>query len=438
VATDTLQRRFVRLSCINLLANITVPLAGLVDTAMLGHLDNLRFLAGVGLGAVLFDYLYWSLGFLRMGTTGITAQASGRRDPHEVTLALLRPALLAFVAAGAILLLQWPLRELGFSLLSGEAGVEAAGRDYFNARVWGAPATLGSFVLIGWFLGREQSRRVLFMTVVANLVNVALNYLFIVRLGLAARGAGLATMISQYVMLAVGLALLRTQWGHSTGSLWSELFDHEKMRALLRFNRDLLLRTLCLVTSFAIFVNFGALLGTTLLAANLILYRLFILAANLIDGAALAAESLAGIFRGERNLASLRRVIRLSMITGVAFSILFLGAFFVARGFWLGLLTSHEDVVRLASSYSLWLVPVMLLGSVAFMYDGLFIGLTEGRALRNAMLLSALVFFLLPAVVAVWLSSNHLLWLAMAVFMAARAATLAHQMTRLLNRYCAW
>ena len=187
---SSLSRRFFRLALINILASVTVPLVGLVDTAMLGHLGDIRFLAGVALASLLFDYVYWTLGFLRMSTTGMTAQAVGRGDHVEVTDVLRRSMLIALALGGAVLALQVPLREIGFALLSGEPGVELAGREYFDARIWGAPAALCGFVMVGWFLGREESRVVLAITLVANLANVLLNYVFIIRLGLAARGAG--------------------------------------------------------------------------------------------------------------------------------------------------------------------------------------------------------------------------------------------------------
>jgi MATE family multidrug resistance protein len=206
-AAPPLSRRFFRLALLNIFSNITVPLAGLVDTAMLGHLPEIRFLAGVALASVLFDYIYWTFGFLRMGTTGTTAQAVGRGDRREVYLTLYRSWMIALTLAALILLLQLPIRELGFGLLGGEPGVEAAGRAYFDARIWGAPATLCNFVLVGWFLGREESRHALVVTIVANLANIFFNYIFIIRLGLAARGAGLATMVSQYLAAGAALAI---------------------------------------------------------------------------------------------------------------------------------------------------------------------------------------------------------------------------------------
>lgn len=421
---DDLRRRFLRLSALNILANITVPLVGLVDTAMLGHLDDIRFLAGVALAAVLFDYVYWTFGFLRMGTTGSTAQAMGRGDRPEAYRVLYRSVVIAAGIAVGILVLQWPLRDLGFGLLSGEPGVEAAGRDYFDARIWGAPAALANFALVGWFLGREQSRHVLAMTVVANLVNVALNYVFIVRLDMAAAGAGFASMLSQYAMLAVGVGLFRAQ-GDRVRWVRAEVFDRTRIAALFRLNLDILVRTLCLISTFALFTNFSSMLGTATLAANALLLRLLTLASYLIDGAAFAAESLAGVSLGAGDRVALRRVYRLSMIGGEGFAALFLVALFAARDPVLRLLTSHDDLVRSATSYAPWLIPVVGIGAAAYMYDGIFLGLTEGRRLRNSMILSTVGVFIPIAIAAVALDSNHVLWAALAAFMAARVVTLA-------------
>lgn len=427
----SLRRRFFRLALLNILSNVTVPIAGLVDTGMLGHLDDIRFLAGVALAVILFEYVYWSFGFLRMGTTGTTAQAVGRDLPDECFLVLYRSLTLAVAIAAAILVLQIPLREAGFSLLSGDPGVEAAGRDYFAARIWGAPATLCNFVFLGWYLGREESRNALWMTVAANAANVALNYLFIIRLGLAATGAGLATMCSQYVSLGVAL-LIFLRLGERVRWRWREVWVRERMADLFRLNRDILVRTLCLVTSFAVFTNFSSMLGTSLLAANTILLRLLSLAAYLIDGAAFASESLAGIFRGSGDRDGLRRLFRLSLLVGEAFAVLVLAVLFVQPRLVYGVLTSHDEIVDLAVGYGAWLVPTLGFGALAYMYDGLFLGLTEGRTLRNSMLWCTLVVFLPPALLALRFESNHLLWASMAAFMAARTATLGWAGRRLL------
>lgn len=415
-------RRFARLTGLNVLANITVPLASLVDTALLGHLADLRFLAGVALAAVLFEYVYWSFGFLRMGTTGTTAQAWGREDLDGVFLTLYRSLVVAAALAIGILVLQWPLRELGFSLLSGSPGVEAAGRDYFNARIWAAPAALSNFVLLGWFLGREESGAALVMTLVANVTNIVCNYVFIVHLGWAAFGAGLGTAISQYLMLATGLLLFFRRPGRIAWK-WSRVIDGPAMRSLFQLNRDILLRTVALISAFAVFTNCSALMGTVILAANTVLQRLVMLVAYLVDGAAFAAESLGGIFGGSGDGASFRRLVHVAMTCGLVMSGSLLAVFLAAPEWILGLLTSHEVAIETAMVYLPWLVPILGVGAVAYIYDGLFLGLTAGRSLRNAMLLSFGVF--LPiAIVAVRRADNHLLWLSLVAFMVARSLTL--------------
>jgi MATE family multidrug resistance protein len=419
-----LRPRFFRLTAINILSSVTVPLVGLVDTAMLGHLPDIRFLAGVALAAIIFDYLYWTLGFLRMGTTGTTAQAVGRDDGAEACRVLYRSLIVAFAVAAFLLVFQTPLRELAFGALSGEAGVEDAGRDYYDARIWGAPAALANFTLVGWFLGRESSKLVLIMTVIGNLANVALNYVFIIRMQWAAAGAGAASMLSQYLMLAVGLVLF-VRLGAHVPWRWSELLERGRLGAMFRLNRDIVIRTLCLVSAFAIFTNISSQLGTALLAVNSILHRLMAVASYLIDGAAYGSETLAGILHGRGERDGLRRLFRLSLATGLGFALLVLAIFFALPRPILSVLTSHGDIIEMGLAYLPWLIPVLLLGSLAYMYDGLFLGLTAGRSLRNAMLVSTLLVFLPLALAAAHLGSNALLWAAMAIFMGARTATLA-------------
>ncbi len=415
--------RFGRLTLLNIASNVTVPLASLVDTALLGHLSDVRYLAGVALGAILFEFVYWTFGFLRMGTTGSTAQAAGRRDREEEFLILYRGLLLALLLGLTILLLRVPLREAGFALLSGTPQVEAAGRDYFEARVWAAPATLANFVFLGWYLGRQQSGLALVMTILGNLANVGASYFFIAYLGLAARGAGLGTTLSQYFMLAVALALFLRQRGRAP---WrgSAIWSPARVAELLRLNRDILIRTVALITAFALFTNFSSILGTTTLAANAILQRFQTLAAYLIDGAAFAAESLAGTFHGAGDRLSLDRLRRTALAVGAAFTLPFVAVFVLLPGPAVRLLTSQPETAALAQRYIVWLVPVVLIGSLAFIYDGIFLGLTAGRPLRNAMLVSTLLVFLPLAWAAVHLGSNHLLWGSMTAFMLARTATL--------------
>lgn len=418
-----LKRRFFRLTAVNILSNVTIPLAGLVDTAMLGHLPQIRFLAGVALGTIIFEYVYWSFGFLRMGSTGLTAQAVGRGDRGEESLVLYRYLALAALLGALILLLQWPMREGAFLLLAGQPEVEEAGRAYFDARIWGAPAVLCNFALLGWFLGRGEGRRLLAMNAVANLCNALLNYVFIIRFQMAAQGAGFASMASQYLMLGVGLVFLaRSELPHRPH--WRLILDRRQLSSLFRLNGDILVRTLALVTSFGLFANFSALLGTASLAANSILLRLLNLASFAIDGAAFASESLAGYFLGRRDRQGLARLIRLSLQSSLLLALAFVAGLTLAGRSGLRLLTSHQEIIELAFAYRFALFGVVLAGAAAYAYDGIFLGMSQGRVLRNSMLFSSLGIFLPVAAGALLFESNQLLWAALLGFMLSRAILL--------------
>ncbi|MEB3358873.1 MAG: guanitoxin biosynthesis MATE family efflux transporter GntT [Synechococcales bacterium] len=416
--------RFLRLAFINILSNLMVPLAGLVDVAFLGHLTEIRHLAGVAIATVIFNYIYWSFGFLRMGTTGLTAQAVGRGRQEEVWLAGLRSGAIALVLGLGIVLLQVPLRELGFWLLQAEPDVQLAGEAFYNARLWGAPATLVNFVLIGWFLGREQGGKVLILSLVGNSANVVLDYWAIVRLGWGSAGAGLTTAASQYLMLLVGLVLLGRERWPIKWRLSAALWDRSALRRLFSLNGNILIRTLALVTTFALFTNLSSVLGTRVLAANALILQIITFSAYFIDGFAFATESMAGIFKGQGDRRQLVALLwlsgGLSLGTGLVFAI----ALILQSHLVFGLLTDHTDVLQQVDQQVGWLLPILGFGGVAYMLDGYFLGLTAGQTLRNASLVAAIAGFLPTALLAWRLESEPLLWLALTLFMALRGITL--------------
>jgi len=404
-----------------------VPLAGIIDVAFLGHLSDIRHLAGVSLATVIFNYIYWSFGFLRMGTTGTTAQAVGRRDDADLWQIGVRNSLIAIALGMALLALQHPLRELGFFLLSAEPDVEAAGRAFFNARIWSAPATLINFVLLGWFLGRSHGGKVLTLSIVGNSANVVLNYWMIVRLGWESTGAGFATTLSEYTMLAVGIGLIA--WERPTQHLskiqWmSDIFSWKQFRRVFALNIDIMIRTLALVSAFSLFTNLSAAIGTTILAVNSLMLQVVTLAAYFIDGLAFATETFAGMICGEGDRRRLIPLLKLggglSLATGLVSAVIFL----LLPDVLFGLLTIHQDVIETAKDVVIWLFPVLGFGAIAFILDGYFVGLTQGRILRDSSLIAAVGGFLPMALLAWWQKDQHLLWLALSVFMAMRGITL--------------
>ncbi len=419
--------RFFRLAVVNIISNLMVPLAGLVDVAFLGHLAEIRNLAGVALATVLFDYLYWTFGFLRMGTTGLTAQANGRGDGQAVVLTLLRNGFLALVIGLGILVLQWPIQAIGFGIFKAEPSVLAAGRAFYNALIWSAPATLINYVLIGWFLGREQSSKVLLLSVVSNVSNIVFDYLLIVRWGWESTGAGVATALSQYLTLGVGLGLLKLLAAEvlekqplRLEQLFSQVFSLETLTAGFDLNRDLIIRTFAIVSVFAAFTNLGAAFGTVVLATNAILLQVLTLGAYFVDGLAFATESLAGFFKGSGQPQALSRLLRLAVMSSIALGLGFAGIFNLFPVLLLSLISDHGEIVNQALQYVFWLLPILGIGSVAYILDGYLLGLTESTALRNGMLLAAGIGFCPVALIAWNLHSVHLLWFALVIFMIAR------------------
>ncbi|HEY9748229.1 MAG TPA: guanitoxin biosynthesis MATE family efflux transporter GntT [Allocoleopsis sp.] len=421
-------RRFYQLAIVNIFSNLMVPLAGLLDIAFLGHLAEIRHLAGVALATVLFNYLYWTFGFLRMGTTGMTAQAVGRGDREGALLVGLRHGLVALAIGLVILLLQAPLRAIGFALLSATAEVKLAGQAYYNVMIWGAPATLLNFVLMGWFLGREQSGKVLLLSAISNLTNSFMDYFFVVRWGWESAGAGASTALSQYLMLLAGLLLIcrEVRWSQ-VQAIAAKIWEPVALKAAFTLNREILIRTFALISTFAVFTNLSSTFGTNVLATNTVLLQVVTLAAYFIDGLAFATESLAGIFRGQGTNEQLRLLLWISGGTSFVFGLGFAIAFISNPDLCFGLLTNHTDVLQRINQYVVWLLPVLGFGSIAYMLDGYFIGLTAGKILRRSVVVAAVVGFA-PVAIAAWYWQNtHLLWLALTLFMTTRALMLGKQ-----------
>jgi multidrug resistance protein, MATE family len=414
-----------------------VPLAGLMDVAFLGHLSEIRHLAGVALAMVLFNYLYWTFGFLRMGTTGLTAQATGRHNFDEVLLVGLQNGAIALGIGLGIVLLQVPLRMAGFALLSAAPEVKTAGESFYNALIWGAPATLLNYVLIGWYLGRSQSGKVLLLSAVANLSNVGLDYLFIVHLGWESAGAGAATALSQMLMAGVGLSLASRELGMTQlKQAGVKIFNAEALKASVVLNGELVVRTFALISTFAAFTNISSILGTAVLSSNTVLLQVIALASYFIDGLAFATESLVGSLSVQGKTERLKQLLWVGGSSSLIFGLLFSLAFIVAPLTFFKLLTNHPEILDRIRDYTPWLLPVLGFGSVAYFLDGYFIGLTAGRLLRGSVVAAATLGFIPVAIAAWYFRSVHLLWLALTLFMGIRAITLGIQVPKTLQQ--AW
>ncbi|MBW4505893.1 MAG: MATE family efflux transporter [Scytonematopsis contorta HA4267-MV1] len=423
--------RFSRLVLVSILSNLMIPLASLVNTAFLGHLENIGHLAGVVLATLLFDYLYISFNFLRKSTNAMTAQAVGRDDSKAVLLVGLRHGLIALGIGSLILILQYPLQKLGFTLLIGIPDVKASGIDYFNARILGAPAVLLNFVLIGWFQGQEMNRFVLLMSFINNGANIVLNYLFIIQLGWASAGAGLATALSQYLTLLMGLILacFNIQW-QEIPAVAQKILDRSALKATFAFNGNLMISTLVSTSSFAIFTNLSSAIDTTLLAENGLLMEVVFLSIAVIQGVGTSTQTLTGNFKGKDANEQLEQLLKIALLTSllVALPFALVSVLFPQTVF--GLLTNHTEVTKSISSYVGWLIPFLAFTAIAYILDGYFIGLTAGQTTRNSALI-ALGGFAPTAFVAWYFHSNHILWFAMSLYMVIVAVTLEVQRQRL-------
>ncbi|MCE2905365.1 MAG: MATE family efflux transporter [Anabaena sp. CoA2_C59] len=426
--------RFYRLSSISVLSNMMVPLAGLVDIAFLGHLTDIRHLAGVILATILFDYLYRILKFMRSSTNAITAQTVGKDDDKAVILAGLRSGLIALFVGLIILLLQYPLQKIGFLILTGSSDIEAAGVDYFYARIWGAPAVLLNFVLFGWFLGREMNWVMLLMSIVGNASNVLLDYLMIFKWGWASTGAGLATALSQYLALIVGLIwmVFTIPWQAVPAAI-QELFDRVALQETFALKGNILIRFLVLVSVYSIFTNLSATMGTTVLAQNGLLLQIALLSQFTINGVGMTMQTMAGNFKSKGNTQQMLPLLIVSLLTSVVIALGFAGTTILFPDQVFGLLTNHTELNQDINRYTIWLLPISVITGITFMLEGYFIGLKEGEILRNTVLLSFVVAFI-PLVITAWyFHNNHLLWSTLLSYMTSNMILLALSVPRTLT-----
>ena len=417
------------------LANSAVPLLGLVDTAVIGNTGTVQGLGAIALGAIIFNFAYWSFGFLRMGTTGFTAQASGAGDEPEVRATLVRALLLAAGIGLLLVALQRPIIDTALMLLGATPEVETLTRDYFGVRIWGAPASLGTFALLGTFVGLGHTGLLLRTQLVLNGLNIVLDVLFAGVLGWGVRGIALGTALAEWttLLMALALAYRLVRERHADGEPlwpWDRVMDVAKAHKTLGANVDIMVRTLALLSGFAWFTSQGARFGDTMLAANHVLLQLVSASAYLLDGYAHATEVLVGRAVGARTRAAFDGAVRSASELAGATAI-FLTVVVGAAGPWvIARLTAHEPVRDAAAAYLPYAAVYVLLSFVAFQLDGVFIGATRTRDMRNAGLLSLAVFLgaswmLIPVM------ANTGLWIAFVIYVVARGLTLLARMPAL-------
>jgi len=424
-------RQVLELAVPMIISNISIPLLGMVDTAVMGHQEHASYLGGVAIGSVIFNFIYWGFGFLRMSTTGLTAQAFGNHNDLEVKAILLRAVFLAGCIALVLLSLQKPLAYLCFQLFESSAATQHHAQQYFSIRIWSAPATFCLYALIGWFLGLQNVKTPLLIVLTSNICNILLDLIFVVALHGGISGVAYASVIAEYSGLFCALLLLRRQLKPlPAGWQWRQNFKSEHFKILFSINRDIFIRTLCLMFAFAFFTARGAKLGDVILAANAILLNFQSFMAYALDGFAHAAEALCGRALGAKN----KPLLKLTIKTAAAWSILIAGFFSLAYALFgrqlIDLLSSIENVRSTAYTFLPWMIIMPLAAFISYLLDGIFIGLTWSRQMRNSMLF-ALICCYLPAWYFTQPLQNHGLWLALCIFMLARSLSMSWIINRI-------
>ncbi len=415
--------RVLRIALPIVLSNATVPILGAVDTGVVGQMGAAAPIGAVGIGAVILTTIYWVFGFLRMGTTGMVAQAKGAGDTSETGALLMRGLLFGAAAGAALVVLQVALFWGAFRLAPASEEVETLARQYLAIRIWGAPAAIGIYALTGWLIGMERTRGVLALQLWMNGLNITLDLWFVLGLGWGVEGVAVATLIAEYTGLALGLWLCRAAFAGDQWRDWARVFDRTRLKRMLAVNTDIMIRSVILSVSFTTFLFLASDLGDVTLAANQVLVQFLEITAFALDGFAFSAEALVGAAVGARDRTSLRRASIISSQWGVGGAVVLGLVFWLAGGAIIDLMTTSEAVRAEARVYLPWLCAAPLIGIAAWMLDGIYIGATWTREMRVAALQSAAVYVVALAVL-LPLMGNHGLWLALMILNATRGLTL--------------
>ena len=435
---STFNSKIFRLALPSVVTNIMVPLLGLVDTSIVGHMGRAEYIAAVAIGTTIFNMTYWLFGFLRMGTTGIVSQAHGAGDEQGIREGLTRSLLFVFIISLSLLVMQTPILRFALWLMQPEAEVAHFVSQYFRVCIWGAPAMLATYSLTGWFIGMQDTRTPMWMSILQNILNILCTLLFVFVFDLGVRGVALGTVVGLYCGCGYGIApLLSPQGGRAllrslveSSKLGNDRCRNNSSPSWGRLGGGLFLRTLCLVAVTVYFTTAGSRMGTITLDANALLMQFFIVYSYFTDGLANAAEALSGECVGRQDGTGLRLVVRALFRWGIVLALVFTVLYALCGDCFLSLLTNQPSVIAFAHAYLPWVVAVPLVAFMAFVWDGIYIGMTLTSRMFLSMLVSAIVFF------AVWFLlgpryGNHALWLAFLSYLGTRSL-----MQTILFRFC--
>nr|WP_319401616.1 MATE family efflux transporter [uncultured Carboxylicivirga sp.] len=432
-----MNREILRLAIPNILTNLTVPLLGMVDMHLMGYQDSASFMGAVALGGVIFNFVYWGFAFLRMSLSGLAAQAYGRESKHDMAMLLFRGLFLALSAGIILLFMQKGVIQLSLFILEGSEEVKMLAADYFYVRIWAAPAAIALMVINGWFLGMQNAVYPMIISITINVVNIITSFVFVKGLGMKVEGVALGSVVSQYVGIVLSLVLFLKKYKYILGYFkFKDVIQRSGLLSFMNVSGDIFLRTLCVIVVFTFFTSKSAGTGDIVLAANSALLQFLFLFSYFLDGFAYAAEALIGKFTGSRNFALLKTATKNLFLWGGGFAVLFVIVFAVGGKSILFLFTNQDDVIDLAVTYLPWLIILPITGFSSFIWDGIYIGATASRLMRNTMLMATAVFFILFVSFRSSLG-NHALWLAMNSFMLGRGVfqTILHKKLKVFRMH---
>ncbi len=422
---DSLNRSILRLAIPNIISNITVPLLGFVDMMLMGHQDSLAYIGAIGLGGTIFSVMYSIFSFMRAGTTGFTAQAYGANDRAEIAYSLYRSLCIALIATVLVLSLQGPVEWLSMKLLHGSDEVLAYTATYFRVRIWAAPAVLCLYAFNGWYIGMQNTTIPMIIAILTNVVNIVLSVVFVNFMGMGVTGVALGTVIAQYCGLLTAIIFLFAKFRHHLIPIKRViLLQSDKLKRFFQVNADFMIRSILLVLSIAYFNNQSAKLGDDMLAVNMILMQFFYIFSYFTDGFAYAGEALVGRFTGARDAKQLRQTVKLLFLWGLLIALPFTLLYALFPDWFIGLISDQPGIIPMAHPYYVYLAAIPLITFAAFLWDGVYIGATAARAIRNTMLISALVVFLPASLILMPRFGNHGLWIAFLLFMVARGLSM--------------
>lgn len=415
-----INRQILHIAIPSIISNITVPLLGLVDVTIVGHLGSASYIGAIAVGGMLFNMIYWIFGFLRMGTGGLTAQAYGQHNTQEGTRILLRSLSVSLLLALVLLVLQYPIRLIAFMLIDASPEVQELATRYFHICIWGAPATLGLYSFTGWFIGMQNSRYPMYIAITQNIVNIAASLFFVFVLHMKVEGVALGTLIAQYAGVIMAYLLCISHYHPFRQQVQRmQLFERNAMKRFFLVNRDIFLRTLCLVAVTVFFTSTGATYGDVVLAVNTLLMQLFTLFSYIMDGFAYAGEALSGKYTGSNDKIRLHQTVRNLFGWGSAMALLFTLTYLWGGQDFLRLLTNDTEVIAASGTYLLWTVAIPFCGFSAFILDGICIGTTSTRIMLKSMATASALFFGVYFLCSgSW--GNHALWMAFLVYLAVR------------------